>query len=481
MPHARLALPLTLASLLGGASAAHAIDEFFPGFGNNGYDVRHYNLRLDVDPAARRVEAQAVLTVRATRDLQAFALDLSGLEVTAVAVDGAPARFARDGGKLRVRPAAAIAERARFVVTVAYRGVPDALDDPTTSDPEALELGWLIPGPNSYVVSEPVGASSWYPVNDEPTDKATYRIAVTVPEPYTAVSNGVLRSVADLGPRRRFVWEQAQPMASYLSIVDIDRYKVERLRARDGLPIRLYTTIQTPAATVAAFRRTPEMLAYFEGCAGPYPFSSYGSVVVRDPELYYALETQAMSTFPDRAVSETTVAHELAHQWFGNSATVAEWRDLWLAEGFATYFEYLWEFRDDRPAFNRALRQLYRDTRKDKVGPAVVSRPEDLFAANTYDRGALTLHALRLKVGDTAFFRVLRAFHSAYSGGNATSADFIRLAVAVSGDPGVRDLLRSWLYDEEVPTLPDREEAAMAASEADVPRQVAPLVRRVRR
>jgi aminopeptidase N len=104
---------------------------------------------------------------------------------------------------------------------------------------------------------------------------------------------------------------------------------------------------------VAAFRQTPEMLELFERFAGPYPFRSYGSVVIGDPELYYALETQAMSTFPDRVVSETTVAHELAHQWFGNSVTIAQWRDLWLAEGFATYFEYLWEFRGDRPASTR--------------------------------------------------------------------------------------------------------------------------------
>jgi aminopeptidase N len=363
---------------------------------------------------------------------------------------------------------------------VSYRGEPAAIDDPTSSDPELLRLGWLNWNDTSYVVSEPVGASSWYPVNDEPTDKASYRVAVTVEKPYTAVSNGVLASVTDLGARRRFVWEQREPMASYLAIVDVGRWRLDRLTAGErDVPIRLYTTPRTPPETLAAFRQTPAMLELFEGLVGPYPFRSYGSVVIGDPELYYALETQAMSTFPDRVVSETTVAHELAHQWFGNSVTVAEWRDLWLAEGFATYFEFLWEYRGDRPGFNAALRQLYRDTRRDGVGPAVVDRPEDIFAPNTYDRGALTLHALRLRVGDQTFFRILRAFHARYAGRNATSADFIATAVRESGDAGVRGLLRAWLYEQPVPPLSGTE-AALVEAEGDTGprRQAAPAVRR---
>ena len=176
-------------------------------------------------------------------------------------------------------------------------------------------------------------------------------------------------------------------------------------------------------------------------------------------------------------VSETTVAHELAHQWFGNSVTIAQWRDLWLAEGFATYFEFLWEYRGDRPGFNAALHQLYRDTRRDGVGPAVVDRPEDIFEPNTYDRGALTLHALRLRVGDQKFFRILRAFHARYRGKNATSADFVATAVRESGDAGVRRLLRAWLYEQPVPPLSGAE-AALVEAEGDTGprRQAAPAV-----
>jgi aminopeptidase N len=287
---------------------------------------------------------------------------------------------------------------------------------------------------------------------------------ITVEKPLTAVANGVLRSVKDLGAARRFTFEQKQPMASYLAIADIGRYKVEKQSFR-GMPIRHYITDATPPETLANFRKVPAMLAFIQGVVGPYPFDACGSVVVSDPELYYVLETQAMSTYRDARVPESTVLHEALHQWFGDAVTVAEWRDLWLAEGFATYFEYLWEFRNSGADFNKAIRELYRYAVRNEVDPAVVSRPGDIFADNTYVRGALTLHALRLKVGDEAFFKILRTYYGRYRHGNATSADFIRVAVKEGKADGVRELLNAWLFEVPVPPLTRGTEAAAVAAE----------------
>lgn len=445
---------LALAGLGLAAGQAHAADDFFPSFGSDRYDVQHYDLDLDVVHREHRLTGEAVLTIRALARLETFALDLRGLAVDSVRVDGVRARFAHEGGKLRIRPAVPIANGSRFTLVVRYHGRPRGIDDPTDPDPTLLKLGWLNWRDTSYVVSEPVGAATWYPVNDQPNDKASYKIAVTVEKPFTAVSNGVLRGTVNLGDRRRFVWEQRQPMASYLAIVDIDTFGLERLQAPGGLLIRNYLTPNTPELGRTALRMVPAMIPYFEARIGDYPFDAYGAVVIRDPSLYYALETQAMSTFSIDGIDEATVAHELAHQWFGNSVTVAEWRDLWLAEGHATYFELLWEHRYDNAGFEAAMADLYAYVVREGVGPAVISRPEDLFADNTYYRGALTLYALRQTVGDAVFFRTLRAFHERYRGGNATSADFIATAVRVSGRPAVRPLLRAWLYDEAVPALP---------------------------
>jgi hypothetical protein len=273
--------------------------------------------------------------------------------VTRVLVDGAAALFTRDGGKLRVRPAKRVAKGARFTVEVGYRGRPAAIDDPTSSDPDPLKLGWLNWNDTSYVLSEPVGASTWYPVNDEPTDKASYRVGHGREALHGDQQRGAR---VGRGPGRaatvRVGAEGADgELPRHRGRRPLAAAAVEHRRGRGPDPA-LHDGADA-ARDRGRLRQTPEMLELFERFAGPYPFRSYGSVVIGDPELYYALETQAMSTFPDRVVSETTVAHELAHQWFGNSVTIAQWRDLWLAEGFATYFEYLWEFRGDRPASTR--------------------------------------------------------------------------------------------------------------------------------
>jgi aminopeptidase N len=446
------------------AAPAHAIDPFFPEFGNNGIDVRNYAIDLDVDPVRNELDGRAVLTVRALNRLSSFTLDLRGLDVASVRLDGITAGFEQSDGKLRIRPRTPVQKNAVFKLSVAYGGEPEPIDDPTFNPPSSeYQLGWTPWRGTTYVVSEPVGASTWYPVNDEPTDKASYRIGVTVPKPLTAVANGLLLSVTDLGNRRRFLWEQAEPMASYLAITDVNRFEVDRQTGPGGIPIRHHLTEKTPDEAIAAYRKTPQMMAFLTPLIGPYPFRSYGSVLIGDPSLYYALETQSMSTFPDGPMDEETIMHELVHQWFGDSVTVERWRDLWLAEGFATYFEYLWRYRRDPAGFDALMGRMYDYIVSEGVGPAVVSRPEDIFADTTYYRGALTLYALRQTVGDKLYFRTLRTYYARHRNGNASSQDFIDVAVDVTGRPGVRNLLNDWLYDEKIPPLPGREGRAVAA------------------
>ncbi|MGE3291356.1 MAG: M1 family metallopeptidase [Geminicoccaceae bacterium] len=466
---ARLRDAAAAAALLIGASygSAHAIDDFFPTFGNAGIDVRHYAIRLDVEGKGTHVDGRAVLNIRATQRLKEFSLDLSHLKVQSVEIDGIRASFSQKPGKLVIRPARAIPKGDRFKAIIVYAGAPRTIPDPTVDDPSSIPgLGWSRWAQSSYVVSEPVGAGTWYPVNDEPTDKASYRFTVVADEPYTAIANGVPVSVTDLGKRRRYAWEQRQPMASYLAITDIGEFKLERGQSASGVPVRNYITAGTPPEGVAAVRKTAVMVDFVEKLVGRYPFDGYGSVLVDDPNLSYALETQAMSTFPSSWVDELTVVHELAHQWFGDSVTVAEWRDLWLAEGFATYFEFLWEYRGDQGGFDQALNDLYAFVVSRGVGPAVVSTPQELFAANTYYRGALTLEALRRTVGDKAFWRTVRQWYQTYRNGNATSGDFIKLAAGIGGNR-VRPLLHAWLYEQPVPPMPGVPAAtALAASRA---------------
>ena len=389
--------------------------------------------------------------------LRHFTLDLHGLNVSRVKVNGLSTNFSRAGDKLTITPRWPIPKYFPFYVSVEYSGIPDLLPDPTA--PGVYELGWFKYQNTTYVLSEPVGASTFFPANDEPTDKAFYRFTVTVPSAYTVAANGTLRSTRTIGANKRFVWEMRQPMMTWLATVQVNRFRVTQTRAPDGTPIIVYASPGTPAASIPIYARAGQMIPYFERRIGPYPFEGYGSVTtddprLTDPELGYALETQAISTFPSNWADDFVVAHELAHQWFGNSASVKRWEDLWLAEGTATYFELLWPYRNDRAQFEADLLAIYDLLDDGDVGPAVVDAPDQMFTARTYYRGVWALYALELKVGQPKLFRVLRAFATTYRGRNATTHDFIRLAVAITGDGSVRALLNDWLYEEALPPLP---------------------------
>ncbi|WP_159715756.1 M1 family metallopeptidase, partial [Geminicoccus flavidas] len=393
-----------------------AADEFFLGFGNDGYDVVHYGLDLDVRPVTNRLDGKARLLVRARQNLSSLTLDLAALKVRKARINGSPARFAQTGDKLTITPRRPIRKGWPFVLTVEYGGRPVPVQDPTAPDDPDLTLGWHKYLSSIYVVSEPVGAGTFFPANDEPSDKAIFTIAVTVPDGYSAVANGVPLSRKRLGDRRRFVWAMHDPMAPWLATVHVNKFRLTTRMSRTGVPMRIYTTAGTPEEDIAGYARAAKMIPYFERLVGPYPFDAYGSVVVDDPTLTYALETQAMSTFPKGAADERIVAHELAHQWFGNAVSVASWRDLWLGEGFATYFEVLWPNRASPDGFAAEMQALYAYALRNQLGPAVVEQGDQIFSDRTYVRGALTLYALRLEVGATMFRRILRTFFRMYDG-----------------------------------------------------------------
>ena len=424
-------------------------DSFYPKLGNPGYDVLHYDIELDVEPAANTISALTAITARATEDLAAFNLDLSGLEVLSVAVDGADAGFSRSGHELTVEPASPLAAGAQFDVEIAYSGSPAAIDDPGV---EFYVLGWQEQGGVIYTASEPSGSMTWFPSNNHPTDKATYEIQITVPEGITAASNGLLIDETTTDGRTTFTWRMDDPMATYLAAVyvgDFNRIDHGPLYP-DGPVIRDYVHSTAAPEIAEALAVTPDVIAFLEDLLGPYPFDAYGTIVVPFP-LGFALEHQTLSLHGPASIGPGIIAHEVAHQWLGNSVTPDDWSEIWMNEGFATYLHLMYEAEHFEADVQDVIVQIYAQMVAFKTGPPKGIELEDLFGQTVYFRGAATLHALRRHTGDETFFKILRTHYDRSAGGTTNTQEFLELVDELAG-PDAVDVVESWLFDETVPS-----------------------------
>ncbi|MEV4492278.1 M1 family metallopeptidase [Micromonospora coxensis] len=435
--------------------AAGVGDTYFPTYGNGGYDVGKYTVKVRYDPATDRLTGTTTVQATATADLSAFHLDLAGLTVRRVTVDGAPARHERAAGELVITPATGLMSGNGFTAEIVYDGEPTPLDSDVLGDG-----GWLHTDDGAIALGQPESASTWFPVNDHPSDKATYDVEITVPKGLTAISNGVPKGRSDKGGWTTWTWSEAAPMASYLSTVVIGEYRV-KTGTHKGRPV--FTAVSTrlgEGAADASLARTTEVADYLESVFGPYPFAAYGGVVVADDRIRYALETQSRPVYSAgffRGGENTgVVTHELAHQWFGNSVSLARWEDIWLNEGLATYAEWLWAEHRGGDTAQAAFDRRYAGS-SSRVWRTPPGRPgkENLFSESVYQRGGMTVHALRVAVGDKAFFEILKTWAAERRNGNATTKEFVAHAERVSGRQ-LDALFDAWLFGAERPPAPQR-------------------------
>ena len=469
------------------AGAAGAGDDYFPYSGNGGYDVQHYNLDLTYTPPAPapapiqgELDGIATIDLVATQDLDRFNLDLRGLDVRSLTIDGKPAtELAPPAPGITVEGAAywQVQDDAARVWEVTVQPRPKIKDGQsvqlvveyggTTTRPEDIEgvlYGWVTTRDGAMVVNEPEGSMTWYPVSDHPTDKATYNFEITVPAPKVAVANGVQAKPAETHDGwTTWYWDAPDPQASYLATASVGDFVLRPpYTSTSGVPIIDAVDSKLSAArlntTNNSLNLQVQMIDFFESRFGPYPFVAFGSIVDND-SVGYALETQTRPVYSSQA-SEGTVAHELAHQWFGNAVSPERWDSIWLNEGWATYATWMWtEHRGGATAQQSYNAWYFEEPAGSDYWELQIGDPGPfgLFLDPIYDRGAATLHALRLEVGDDTFFEGAQLWIARYDGSTATSEDFQAVFEEVSG----RDLgafFQTWLWDQVKPpatwTLP---------------------------
>ncbi len=438
----------------------------YAGLGNSGYDVDHYALDLDFD--GERLAGTATLILHPTEPLSSFYLDFTGLSVMSVVVDGETAGF-ETADELLVRPLLPLTEDRAVAVVVEYQGAPSSIPNVAGR----FRVGWHKSVDGWFALSEPAGAETWFPSNNHPLDKATFSLRITVPAGLVAVSSGVLREQKETVGGSTFVWESDDPIAPYLVALAIGDLERQTSISGEGVSIVNYFDDDVGPADRLIFDRQGEMVDFFAGLFGPYPFDEYGALVLETENVPAALETQTRATFGTQilALGEPVVAHELAHQWFGDSVSVADWSDVWLNESFATYAEWMWTgYSRGEAALAGEVESAYltlsgaalvdsTGSAADAYQQALVAYPPpgtpqatDLFNASVYIRGGLALHVLRMELGDQRFFAVLQEWATTHRYGNASTNQFLDLVESFGG-PGARQLMEQWLFSPALPPI----------------------------
>jgi aminopeptidase N len=427
-----------------------------------GIDALNYIFRLELSDDTDEIAGEATIDLRfISGDQTVFTLDLAssaggkGMRVSDVTSGGVPLRFAHEAGLLRITLGSPVSagERRQFVVR--YRGVP-------ASGLRILKNKF---GDRSFFSENwPNNARQWLPMIDHPYDKATSEFIVTAPAKYQVVSNGLLQEETDLGDGRRLTrWKQSVPIASWLNAVGIAQFAVHHAGPVKGVPLQTWVYHQERDAGIAYFETNArQAMEFFSNYVGPYPYeklanveaAGFGGGTEHASAIFYG--ENSIITRPGTGL----IAHEIAHQWFGNSVTEKDWDDVWLSEGFATYFTLLFiEHYQGRDAFVAGLirsRGAIFSVEKKIPGVAVIHNnlADMKLVLNqlVYQKGGWMLHMLRSLIGDDKFQAGIRDYYRRYRDVNASTEDFRRVIEENSG----RELswfFRQWLNRAGSPLL----------------------------
>lgn len=420
-------------------------------------DVLHYDVAVQIPDEGDSVAIETTVTLKALVELRSVELELSGMTLTAVTERGTSAAFNRSGSRVSVTLAAPLAPYEVTSLTFRYRGTPE----------HGLIIGRNKHGDRTVFADNwPDRAHHWIVSRDHPSDKASVDFTVTASAGHDVVSNGELQRVERLSStQRRWHWSEPTPIPVYCMVIGVARFTIVNPDDGNGADIVYYLYPEDAAAGGKQFGATSAMMRFFTSRVGPYPYGKLA--IAQSTTRYGGMENSGAIFLAEKSIGGDTwleglVAHEMAHQWFGDSVTPERWHDLWLSEGFATYFGALFlEHAYGREMFVQRMmraRKEYFDKFRDDPTPVFdpsISDPARLLGPNVYQKGAWTLHMLRRLVGDEAFFAGIADYYAAYRDRNASTSDFQAVMSRHAGQP-LDWFFRQWIYGRSYPILSAR-------------------------
>ncbi|OGU64136.1 MAG: hypothetical protein A2499_12485 [Stygiobacter sp. RIFOXYC12_FULL_38_8] len=437
------------------ASIAFATDKADYNLMQNKIDVIHYTINLKISDLSFNISAKTEINFRTVSNLEELKFNLREMNVHSCALDSKPIDFKHEDGILQILLSEIIEKNTNHTITVNYNGAPKS---------------GLFVGKNKYRNFSAFSdnwanyASYWFPAIDHPSDKASVTFNVSIPKGYEVICNGDLveKSLLNLN-ETKYTYSMKEPVPTYCMVVGVCDFAITETKTESGIPIFYYTYPEDSLNAVNGFKRAADMVVFYEETIGSFPYSRLS--LVESSTIFGGMENSSAIFFTEKSPSftgekdnEETVAHEIAHQWFGDAVTMSDWSEVWLSEGFATYFTALYfEARDGKERFNKIMNEYMRSYRQSTNWKTPVihqgyKKLSELLNVETYQKAAFFLHELRKKIGDKYFFNSVREYYKRFVHSNATTKDFKGIVESISGTK-LDELFTNWLY---YPGLPNQ-------------------------
>ncbi|MCB5286451.1 MAG: T9SS type A sorting domain-containing protein [Candidatus Cloacimonetes bacterium] len=420
-----------------------------------GFDVQKYTIELSIAQDPNTISGNVLAEVLAEEALPTLSYNLIGLTVSQVLVNGQAAIFTHQNGLVEIQVNKAAGES--FSTQVFYSGSPQLSGD-------GYNIGMYIRPASIFTISDPDAGRYWWPCYDHPWDKAIVDLIITLRSDWKVAANGLRESIVDNGDgTATTTWRGYHPMTTYLACITAANYmEIPQTAMQGELPILNFVTPNQYNNALIDLASLPDIIDYYSQLFGDYPFEKYGNATV-NMSTFGAMEHQTMTTLGNYIITgtgayELVIAHELAHQWFGDAVSFLDFADVWLSEGFATYSEHLWTDKAQgwQAACDYVLTSYhnYYLSWESAANPATIYNPSfyNYFSPPSYEKAASVLHMLRLKLGDDEFFQVLQQYFQTYKHGNAITPEFQAVAEAVSG-LDLEQFFAQWIYGKGIPTV----------------------------